>query len=89
MTDETRDLPFAQTSRRRFLAAGLAAGTAVWLGPGQGWVKAARLQHGHVAEQRDLGLNVPQLSSFGTGPDGELYALSLTGPVFRLADTTP
>jgi glucose/arabinose dehydrogenase len=54
-----------------------------------GWVKAARLQHGRVAEQRDLGLNIPQLSSFGTGPDGELYALSLTGPVFRLADTTP
>jgi peptide/nickel transport system substrate-binding protein len=42
MTDDTRDLPFAQTSRRRFLATGLAAGTAVWLGPGQGWVKAAR-----------------------------------------------
>lgn len=42
MTDDTRDLPFAQTSRRRLLAAGLAAGTAVWLGPGQGWMKAAR-----------------------------------------------
>jgi hypothetical protein len=38
-----------------------------------------------VAEQRDLGLNVPQLSSFGAGPNGELYALSLNGAVFRLA----
>jgi glucose/arabinose dehydrogenase len=50
-----------------------------------GWVRAVRLEHGRVAEQRDLGLNVPQLSSFGVGPDGELYALSLNGPVFRLA----
>jgi hypothetical protein len=39
-----------------------------------------------VAEQRDLGLNVPQLSSLGVGPEGELYVLSLNGPVFRLAD---
>jgi glucose/arabinose dehydrogenase len=50
-----------------------------------GWVRAVRLEHGRVAEQRDLGLNVPQLSSFGVGPDGELYALSLNGTVFRLA----
>lgn len=42
MTDDIKDLPFAQPTRRRLLAAGLAAGTAVWLGPGQGWVKAAR-----------------------------------------------
>jgi len=54
-----------------------------------GWVRAARLQGGRVAEQRDLGLNVPQLSSFGVGPDGELYALSLSGPVFRLASAAP
>ena len=50
-----------------------------------GWVAAARPTGGKVAEQRDLGVNVPQLSSFGTGPDGELYALSLTGPLYRLA----
>jgi hypothetical protein len=50
-----------------------------------GWIKAARVEGGRVAEQRDLGLNVPQLSSFGVGPNGELYALSLNGAVFRLA----
>jgi hypothetical protein len=50
-----------------------------------GWVLAARLSGGKVAEQRDLGVNVPQLSSFGTGPDGEMYALSLNGGVYRLA----
>ncbi len=32
----------------------------------------------------DLGLDVPLLSSFGEGPDGELYALSLAGPIYRL-----
>jgi len=51
-----------------------------------GWVRAALLERGRVAGQRDLGLNVPQLSSLGVGPDGELYVLSLNGPVFRLAD---
>ena len=38
-----------------------------------------------MANQRDLGLNVPSLSSFGTDADGELYALSLGGGVFRIA----
>ncbi|HMG51074.1 MAG TPA: peptide ABC transporter substrate-binding protein [Inquilinus sp.] len=42
MTRETRDHPFSHPTRRSVLAAGLAAGTAVWLGPGQGWMKAAR-----------------------------------------------
>jgi glucose/arabinose dehydrogenase len=50
-----------------------------------GWVRAARWSGGRVTDQRDLGLNVPSLSSFGVGPDGELYALSLSGPVYRLA----
>jgi glucose/arabinose dehydrogenase len=49
-----------------------------------GWVKAARVSGGRVAEQRDLGLAVPGLTSFGVGPDGELYAMSLSGPVYRL-----
>jgi glucose/arabinose dehydrogenase len=53
-----------------------------------GWVRAARLARGRVAGQRDLGLTVPQLSSFGVGPDGEVYALSLNGPVYRLADAS-
>jgi glucose/arabinose dehydrogenase len=50
-----------------------------------GWVRAARVGGGgKVSEQRDLGLQVPSLSSFGTDADGELYALSLTGDVFRI-----
>jgi len=50
-----------------------------------GWVKAARVRGGRVAEQRDLGLSVPGLTSFGVDPAGELYAMSLSGPVYRLA----
>jgi glucose/arabinose dehydrogenase len=49
-----------------------------------GWVRAARSGGGKVSEQRDLGLQVSSLSSFGTDADGELYALSLTGDVFRI-----
>jgi glucose/arabinose dehydrogenase len=51
----------------------------------EGWVRAARAPRGKVAEQRDLGLEVPSLSSFGADADGELYALSLGGDVYRIA----
>ena len=50
-----------------------------------GWVRAARVRDGKVVEQRDLGLSVPGLSSFGVDASGELYALSLGGEVYRLA----
>jgi glucose/arabinose dehydrogenase len=50
-----------------------------------GWVRAARTRDGKVLEQRDLGLEVPGLSSFGSDAAGELYALSLAGGVYRLA----
>jgi glucose/arabinose dehydrogenase len=50
-----------------------------------GWVRAARVRGGRVAEQRDLGLSVPNLTSFGVDAAGELYAMSLAGPVYRLA----
>jgi hypothetical protein len=47
-----------------------------------GWVRAARVDGGRVAEERDLGLSVPGLTSFGVGADRELYAMSLSGPVY-------
>jgi glucose/arabinose dehydrogenase len=50
-----------------------------------GWVRAARTRGGEVLEQRDLGLEVPGLSSFGADAAGELYALSLGGDVYRIA----
>jgi glucose/arabinose dehydrogenase len=50
-----------------------------------GWVRAARAPGGRIAEERDLGLPVPSLSSFGADASGELYALSLAGDVYRIA----
>jgi glucose/arabinose dehydrogenase len=50
-----------------------------------GWIRAARIRGGKVAEQRDLDLDVPGLSSFGVDTAGELYALSLAGAVYRIA----
>jgi glucose/arabinose dehydrogenase len=40
---------------------------------------------GRVRRHLELGVQVPGLSSFGEDADGELYALSLSGPVYRLA----
>ncbi|MFC6536392.1 PQQ-dependent sugar dehydrogenase [Nonomuraea salmonea] len=46
-----------------------------------GWVKAAPVDDLDAAA--GVG-EVEQLSSFGEGPDGELYALSLRGPLYRV-----
>jgi hypothetical protein len=37
-----------------------------------------------AGEPRDLGINVPSLTSFGTDQRGELLALSGGGQVFRI-----
>jgi glucose/arabinose dehydrogenase len=49
-----------------------------------GQVRALVQRDGEVVAERELGVEVPSLSSFGERADGELYALSLDGPVFRL-----
>jgi glucose/arabinose dehydrogenase len=49
-----------------------------------GNVLAVRQAGGQVTEQADLGLDVDSLSSFGQDGAGELYALSLGGPVYRV-----
>ncbi|MET7327686.1 PQQ-dependent sugar dehydrogenase [Nonomuraea sp. NPDC005650] len=46
-----------------------------------GWIKAARADE--PADAAEVG-KVEQLSSFGQGHDGELYALSLQGPLYRI-----
>ncbi|WP_262379405.1 PQQ-dependent sugar dehydrogenase [Nonomuraea sp. PA05] len=46
-----------------------------------GWVRAAPADD--AADSAEVG-RVEQLSSFGEGPDGELYALSLQGPIYRI-----
>jgi glucose/arabinose dehydrogenase len=50
----------------------------------QGEVLALIARDGEVVDQRVLGLSVPSLSSFGEDAAGELYALSLEGPVYRI-----
>ncbi|MGH9188302.1 MAG: PQQ-dependent sugar dehydrogenase [Acidimicrobiales bacterium] len=39
---------------------------------------------GQVVEEQSLGMTVPNLSSFGEDADGELWALSLEGPIYRI-----
>lgn len=48
-----------------------------------GWIKAVSAG-GRVGTPRDLGINVPSLTSFGTDQRGELFALSGAGQVFRI-----
>jgi glucose/arabinose dehydrogenase len=50
----------------------------------EGEVRALVTRDGEVVDDRVLGLSVESLSSFGQGADGELYALSLTGTVYRI-----
>lgn len=51
-----------------------------------GWIRTAPLQDGgELGRPRTLGISVPNLSSFGVDASGELYALSLSGAIYRLA----
>jgi len=51
-----------------------------------GRLEAIRLDGGRVVEQRTLGPTVDGgLSSFGEDADGELYAMSLAGALYRIA----
>jgi glucose/arabinose dehydrogenase len=48
-------------------------------------LRAARLSDGRAEGDHRIGLSVPQLSSFGQDAQGRIYALSLSGPVYRIA----
>ena len=52
-----------------------------------GWIRSFRLSGGVATEHKDwtsdLG-TVGALSSFGIGPDGELYVVSLNGSIYKL-----
>jgi glucose/arabinose dehydrogenase len=50
----------------------------------EGRVRTARLRAGHADHRGYLNLNVPSLTSFGEDALGRVYALSQTGPVYRL-----
>lgn len=49
-----------------------------------GELRGLLLENGAIADNRGLGQVVPSLASFGEDAGGELYALSLEGPVYRL-----
>jgi hypothetical protein len=49
-----------------------------------GKLEALRLIAGQGPQVVDLGPVVENLASFGEDANGELYALSLSGPVYRL-----
>lgn len=48
-----------------------------------GQIQALTLVDGEATNERELGLEVSSLSSFGQDGAGDLYALSLEGPVYR------
>ena len=48
-----------------------------------GWVKAVSAGD-RAGASRDLGINVPSLTSFGVDQRGELFVLSGGGQVFRI-----
>jgi glucose/arabinose dehydrogenase len=50
----------------------------------QGDVRALRVRDGQVTEERTFDAHVDQLVSFAEDADGEVYALSLLGGIFRL-----
>ena len=50
-----------------------------------GAIEAIQMEGGRVIDHRTLGPVVPSLSSFGEDSDGELYAMSLDGGLYRLA----
>jgi glucose/arabinose dehydrogenase len=49
---------------------------------GAGWIKTADART--LKNRRTLGISVPSLYSFGENSKGELYAVSGSGPVYRL-----
>ena len=50
-----------------------------------GKLRAVVQQNGVVTQSKDLLANVPQITTFGEGLGGEVYAASLNGRVYRLA----
>jgi hypothetical protein len=52
-----------------------------------GRIRAFTLRNNAATNSRFLGVTVDQLTSFGQDASGELYAFSLSGPVYRIDPT--
>lgn len=48
-------------------------------------IRSVNLSHGHASGDRSTGLAVGSMSSFGEDTRGRVYAVSLDGPVYRIA----
>ena len=48
-------------------------------------IRSAKLSRGHASDDRPTGLSVAGMSSFGQDSRGRVYAVSLNGPIYRLA----
>jgi hypothetical protein len=59
-------------------------GTYVFADFCHGRLEAFRLESGQARGHTELGPQVENVASFGEDADGELYVLSLSGPVFRV-----
>jgi len=49
-----------------------------------GWLRAVRMNGRDVGDEATLGVELPEVASFGQDADGELYLLSLAGGVYRI-----
>ncbi len=49
-----------------------------------GRLRSIRQENGQVVEETELEVTVPSISAFGEDHDGELYAISLGGTVFKI-----
>jgi len=54
-----------------------------------GRITAVVIEEGRVASSGDLGLVVPELTSFGVDGLGRVYVMSLRGDVYRLDPRVP
>ncbi len=48
-------------------------------------IRSVKLTRGHASSDRATGLTVSSMSSFGRDTRGRIYAVSLNGPVYRIA----
>jgi glucose/arabinose dehydrogenase len=48
-------------------------------------IRSVKLSRGHVSGDRSTGLAVDSMSSFGEDTLGRIYAVSLNGPIYRIA----
>jgi len=54
-----------------------------------GRLRYIRQENGQAGEETELDVTVPSISAFGEDHDGELYAISLAGTIFKILPSVP